>query len=112
MTQNLPPFPLTRPRRLRQNAVLRRMVRETTLDAADLIYPLFVQHGQALRQEIASMPGQYRLSIDQLAEEARAIAALGIPAVLLFGIPAQKDPVGLENFADDGIVAAGDPRHS
>ena len=99
-----PPFPLSRPRRLRQSAALRRMVRETTLSAVDFIYPLFVQHGQDVRQEISSMPGQYRWSIDRLADEALEIAELGIPAVLLFGIPAQKDPVGLENFAAGGIV--------
>ena len=104
MTSNFPPFPLSRPRRLRQSEPLRRMVRETMLSASDFIYPLFVQHGQNVRLEIPSMPGQYRLSIDQLAGEAEEIAALGIPAVLLFGIPAQKDPVGLENFAADGIV--------
>jgi porphobilinogen synthase len=104
MTNNFPSFPLSRPRRLRQNAALRRMVRETTLSPADFIYPLFVQHGQDVRQEISSMPGQYRWSIDRLADEVREIAELSIPAVLLFGIPAQKDPVGLENFATDGIV--------
>jgi porphobilinogen synthase len=104
MTHNFPTFPLSRPRRLRQSSALRRMVRETTLSATDFIYPLFVQHGQDVRQEIPSMPGQYRLSIDQLPAEAREIAGLDIPAVLLFGIPAEKDPVGLENFAADGIV--------
>jgi porphobilinogen synthase len=104
MTNNFPSFPLSRPRRLRQSAALRRMVRETTLSPADFIYPLFVQHGQDVRQEISSMPGQYRWSIDRLADEVREIAELSIPAVLLFGIPAQKDPVGLENFATDGIV--------
>jgi porphobilinogen synthase len=80
------------------------MVRETTLAADDFIYPLFVTHGGRVRQPIASMPGVFQLSVDQLALEAEAVQALGIPAVLLFGIPAQKDPIGLENFADDGIV--------
>lgn len=97
-------FSTTRPRRLRQTPALRRMVRETSLTADDLIYPLFVQHGTAVHDEIPSMPGQYRLSLDQLAVEAEELAALGIPAVILFGIPAAKDPVGLENFAADGIV--------
>lgn len=97
-------FPQSRPRRLRRTAVLRDVVRETTLTPGDLIYPLFVQHGLNVRQEISSMPGQYRLSVDQLAQEAHEIAALGIPGVLLFGIPAEKDPIGLENFAEDGIV--------
>ena len=104
MTNNYPTFPLSRPRRLRQSPALRSMVRETALSAHDFIYPLFVQHGTEVRLPIPSMPGQYRLSIDQLAGEAKEIADLGIPAVLLFGIPAEKDPVGLENFAANGIV--------
>lgn len=99
-----PAFPTARPRRLRLNPILRGMLRETQLSPADFIYPLFVVHGEQVRNEIASMPGVFQLSIDQLAAEARQIAALGIPAVILFGIPAEKDPVGLENFADDGIV--------
>lgn len=93
-----------RPRRLRLNPNLRSMLRETQLSASDFIYPLFVVHGAGIRNEIESMPGVFQLSIDQLAGEAQAISALGIPAVILFGIPAEKDPVGLENFADDGIV--------
>ncbi len=80
------------------------MVREHTLSAADFIYPLFVQHGENVRLEISSMPGQYRLSVDQLAAEAKEIAELGISGVMLFGIPAEKDPIGVENFSDDGIV--------
>jgi len=97
-------FPTTRPRRLRQNATIRRLVRETTLSPADFIYPLFVVHGNNMRREIPSMPGQYQLSVDQLAAEAEEIAALGIPAVILFGVPATKDAVGSENFATGGIV--------
>jgi porphobilinogen synthase len=93
-----------RPRRLRRLPALRRLVRETHLSAADFIYPLFVKHGTAVRHPIPSMPGIYQLSVDQLAAEAEEIAALGIPAVILFGLPADKDPVGLENFAPDGIV--------
>lgn len=93
-----------RPRRLRQSPALRRLVRETRLTPADFIYPLFVQHGCGVRQEIPSMPGQYRLSVDQLAAEAAQASALGLGGVILFGIPAGKDPVGEENFADDGIV--------
>lgn len=100
----LPDFPLARPRRLRRTPALRRLLAETTLAPSDFVYPLFVQHGRNVRRPIASMPGQYRLSVDQLASEAGAIAGLGIPAVLLFGIPAAKDPVGHENFAADGIV--------
>ena len=97
-------FPINRPRRLRRTPALRRMVRETELNPADFIYPLFVQHGHNVRQPIVSMPGQLRLSVDQLAAEAAELLTLGIPAVILFGIPAHKDPVGAENFADEGIV--------
>jgi porphobilinogen synthase len=93
-----------RPRRLRRSLALRAMVRETTLAPDDFIYPLFVTHGRGVRQPIGSMPGIAQLSIDQLEAEAAEVAALGIPAVLLFGIPASKDPIGLENFAPDGIV--------
>lgn len=97
-------FPSARPRRLRLNAGLRALVRETRLAPADFIYPLFVTHGHAVRAEIKSMPGVFQWSPDQLGRQAEAAAALGIPAVLLFGLPAHKDPVGLENFAPDGIV--------
>ncbi len=93
-----------RPRRLRLNPALRRMVRETTLVPDDFVYPLFVTHGQHVHNEIGSMPGVYHWSIDLLANEAESIARLDIPAVILFGLPAQKDPIGLENFAEDGIV--------
>lgn len=103
-TSNYPPFPASRPRRLRANPALRAMVRETELSAADFIYPLFVRHGKDVRQEISSMPGVYQWSPDRLKSEAEEIASLGIPAVVLFGIPEDKDPVGLENFAENGIV--------
>ena len=93
-----------RPRRLRRTAGLRAMVRETELRPADFIYPLFVTHGSAIRQPISSMPGVFQLSIDQLPAEAAEIVKLGIPAVLLFGIPASKDAVGKENFDSNGIV--------
>lgn len=96
--------PAIRPRRLRLNAALRRMVRETTLAPDDFIYPLFVTHGRNVKNEIGSMPGIHQWSIDHLGREAESIAALGIPAVILFGLPAAKDPIGLENFAPDGIV--------
>ncbi|HEY3313147.1 MAG TPA: porphobilinogen synthase [Anaerolineales bacterium] len=92
-----------RPRRLRATPALRAMVRETELNARDLIYPLFVRHGQG-RSEIRSMPGVYQLSVEESVREASLAAKLGVPAVILFGLPAQKDPVGLENFAEDGIV--------
>ena len=98
------PMPIIRPRRLRTSAALRSMVRETHLAPTDFIYPLFVTHGEGVRHPIPSMPGVFQLSIDQLAREAHEVKALGIPAVVLFGLPAEKDPVGLENFAADGIV--------
>ena len=97
-------FPAARPRRLRISPQIRSMVRETSLAPDDFIYPLFVTHGRNVQNEIRSMPGVYQWSIDKLAREAESIAALGIPAVILFGIPAEKDPIGLENFAPDGIV--------
>lgn len=97
-------FPIYRPRRLRRTENLRRMVRETRLSADDFIYPLFVVHGQGVKAEIPSMPGNYHWSIDMLPAEAEEIADLGIPAVILFGLPAVKDAVGSENFAEDGIV--------
>lgn len=103
-SQHFPPFPISRPRRLRFSPGLRDMVRETHLSPKDFIYPLFVRHGKGIQQEIKSMPGIYQWSIDKLAVEAQVIAALGIPAVILFGIPAEKDPVGVENFAADGII--------
>jgi porphobilinogen synthase len=100
MNINLP----IRPRRLRANATLRRMVSETHLSPDDFIYPLFVTHGEGVRNPIASMPGIAQLSVDEAVKEAGEAVALGIPAVILFGIPAQKDPIGKENFAADGII--------
>jgi len=99
-----PQFPISRPRRLRHTPALRRMVRETELNPADFIYPLFVRHGRGIRREVPSMPGVFQFSVDQLAAEVREVWGLGIPAVILFGIPETKDPVGLENFALEGIV--------
>ena len=93
-----------RPRRLRRTETLRDLVRETTLEPGDFVYPLFVVAGEGMRRPVESMPGIEQLSVDRLSEEAREIAALGIKAVLLFGIPATKDPHGLESFADDGVV--------
>ena len=95
--------PSHRLRRLRTTPALRAMVRETELNARDFIYPLFVRHGTGCN-EIRSMPGIYQLSVDEAVREAESAARLGIPAVLLFGIPAEKDPIGLENFSYDGIV--------
>ena len=97
-------FPAVRPRRLRHSPGLRAMVRETNLNPADFIYPLFVRHGSDIRHEIRSMPGQFQWSVDRLPAEAEKLARLGIPAIILFGIPAEKDPVGKENFSESGIV--------
>jgi porphobilinogen synthase len=97
-------YPALRLRRLRRTPAIRRLVREVNLSPADFIYPLFIVHGRGVRREIPSMPGVYHLSVDMLAAEAAALRGLGIPAVMLFGLPAVKDPVGRENFADEGIV--------
>ena len=93
-----------RMRRLRRSDGLRAMLRETRLSPTDFIYPIFVTHGQNLREPIASMPGQARLSVDQLPREAAELRSLDIPAVLLFGLPADKDAQGSEAWAADGIV--------
>lgn len=98
------PTPSIRPRRLRHTAVLRSMVRETELNPTDFIYPLFVTHGENVQSPIPSMPGISQFSVDKAVTEAAEAAQLGIPAVILFGLPAAKDPVGLENFAYDGII--------
>jgi len=98
------PVPATRPRRLRLTGGIRRMLRETTLGPADFIYPLFVRHGRDQRVPVRSMPGVSQLTVDKLAEEARDIAALGIPAVILFGIPEVKDATGSDNYSENGIV--------
>ena len=93
-----------RPRRLRRTETLRDLVRETTLEPADFVYPLFVVAGEDMPRPVESMPGIEQLSVDRLSEEAREVAALGIKAVILFGVPATKDPHGLESFAEDGVV--------
>jgi porphobilinogen synthase len=93
-----------RPRRLRRTAALRDLVRETTLEPSDLVYPLFVVPGDDVRKPVTSMPGVDQLSVDRLAAEARDLAALGVKAVLLFGIPTSKDQHGTESFAEDGVV--------
>lgn len=97
-------FPIQRLRRLRQLESFRRMVRETTLSPADFIYPLFVVEGRDRREEISSMPGQFRLSVDLLVKEAAEIKSLGIPAIILFGIPAKKDDRGTSGYDPNGIV--------
>ncbi|MEW5957820.1 MAG: porphobilinogen synthase [Chloroflexota bacterium] len=97
-------FPTVRLRRLRRRPQLRRLVREVNLGPADFIYPLFIVHGQGVRREVSSMPGVFHLSVDMLAAEAEELSRLGIPAVMLFGLPAEKDALGRENFAENGIV--------
>jgi porphobilinogen synthase len=97
-------FPIQRLRRLREKEPLRRMVRETTLTPADLIYPVFVMEGEGRREPIASMPGQSRLSIDLLIKEAAEVRSLGIPAMILFGIPDRKDERGSSGYDPQGIV--------
>jgi len=96
--------PLYRPRRLRLNENIRRMVRETKLSPDDFIYPLFVCHGKGVKKEISSMPGNYQQSIDNLVKDCEEVKDLGIPAVILFGIPEHKDEVGSEGYSDEGIV--------
>ena len=94
----------TRLRRLRQNPALRQMVRETRLSVDDLVYPLFVTQGRGVRSEIEPMPGVYQLSVDALASEIEEVVDLGIPAVLLFGIPSTKDPAGTGAYDSSGII--------
>ena len=97
-------FPAYRPRRLRKNEKLRQLVRETTLTAGNLIYPLFIGPGTNVARPVLSMPGVAQLSVDRAVVECRDAAALGIPAVILFGIPENKDALGSEAFIDDGVV--------
>ena len=97
-------FPIHRPRRLRRTEALRRMVRETELRPSDFIYPLFVVEGRGVRKPVPSMPGIDNLSVDLAVEEAKRARAVGIPSVILFGIPGHKDPRGTGAWADDGIV--------
>jgi len=97
-------FPQLRLRRLRQTEALRALVRENRVEIGDLIYPIFVEEGSSIRQEIASMPGVFRLSVDQLPQEVEEVAQLGIPAVLLFGIPQHKDEVGSAAYHPKGVI--------
>ena len=97
-------FPITRLRRLRRTETLRRMTRETRLSRDDLILPLFVVEGRSVREPVASMPGVHRFSVDQLVEETKRVEGLGVPAVILFGIPNEKDATGSGADAADGIV--------
>jgi porphobilinogen synthase len=97
-------FPETRPRRTRRSEGLRRMVRETSLAPSHFMYPLFICAGTGIKKEISSLPGQFHLSVDQLAREAEEVAKLGIPSVLLFGLPEKKDEVGSEAWHPEGTV--------
>ena len=97
-------FPEYRPRRMRQNATMRSMIRETHLTSDQLVYPLFVLPGKGQREEVSSMPGVFRLSIDQLQQEAKECLELGIRSVILFGLPEKKDAVGSGAYARNGII--------
>jgi len=97
-------FPIARPRRLRRTAAIRDLVRETALDAKDFIYPLFVRHGQGIKQEIGSMPGNYQMSVDMLVEEVGGAMEDGVRSVILFGLPEKKDETGTEAWDDEAAV--------
>jgi len=97
-------YPSYRPRRMRKNPQWRRMIRETALSVDDLIYPMFVIHGKNVRKEISSMPGNFQFSVDHLIKEAKTVHGLGIPAVILFGIPKTKDEMGSGAYDDRGII--------
>ncbi|MDA8083730.1 MAG: porphobilinogen synthase [Nitrospiraceae bacterium] len=97
-------FPLLRPRRLRNGETIRRMVRETSLSPDDFIYPLFVTYGRNVRKEIASMPGCFQESVDRIVKHAKEVYSLGIPSVILFGIPEEKDETGSGAYDPHGVV--------
>jgi porphobilinogen synthase len=97
-------FPVERPRRLRKTELLRRLIRETRLSRDSLIYPLFVCPGSSIRLEVASMPGVFQQSADRIVEDCREVECLGIPGVILFGLPETKDPRGVSSLAKDGVV--------
>ena len=97
-------FPAYRPRRMRANPTVRALVRETTLQPSDFIYPLFVKPGAGVRDEVPSMPGVFQVSVDRLAGEVDELAACGVRSLMLFGLPSRKDERGSEAYADDGIV--------
>jgi porphobilinogen synthase len=97
-------FPTQRPRRLRRNEALRSLIRETRLTTAGLIYPMFVCPGTKVRQEVSSMPGVYQQSADQILEECREVESLGLPGIILFGLPETKDPRGASSLSSQGVV--------
>src|SRR5215471_17681174 len=97
-------FPVTRLRRLRRTDALRSIVRETRLTPESFVYPMFVCPGSGVRKEVRSMPGVFNLSVDEAVKEARAVHSLGVPSIILFGLPEKKDEVATGAWADDGIV--------
>lgn len=97
-------FPEYRPRRMRRNAAFRAMIRETRLSADQLVYPIFVIPGKNKKEEVSSMPGVFRMTVDLLEQEAKECLALGLGALLLFGIPEKKDPIGTSAHSNDGII--------
>src|SRR5881227_2417836 len=97
-------FPITRLRRMRRTEPLRSMIRETALQPSDFVYPMFVCPGKGVRKEVRSMPGVSNLSVDETVKEARKTHALGVPAVILFGLPEKKDEFATGAWSDDGIV--------
>jgi porphobilinogen synthase len=101
---NFPPYPIQRPRRLRRTPEMRRLVRETLLSPQDFIYPIFVRHGRGDKRPIASMPGQFQLTLDDLAAEIKEMRKLGLQYVMPFGVPEHKDAQGSDNLHDNGIV--------
>ncbi len=104
MQTHVGPYPVTRLRRTRMNAILRSMVRETELSPRDFIYPLFVVPGKNVKKEVSSMPGVFQMSVDAIVRECADVYALGVPAVIFFGIPEQKDEVGSGAYDEHGIV--------
>jgi len=100
------PFPNVRLRRLRRTGIMRKMFQETTIAPENFIYPIFIVEGTSLKQEVASMPGVYRHSVDRLKEEIEEIISWGIPGVILFGIPKRKDALGSQAYASDGVIQA------
>lgn len=97
-------FPIHRPRRLRKNETIRKMVRETSVSPDDLIYPIFVTSGKGIRKEVSSMPGCFQESVDEAVKNAKEVYSLGIPAVILFGIPEYKDEIGSAAYSEHGVV--------
>ena len=97
-------FPTTRMRRLRENPLVRNLVRETKISVDQLVAPLFIKHGKSIKNPIASMPGHFQFSVDQLEEEIKSMQALGIKNIILFGIPEHKDPLGKDSYSENGII--------